>query len=325
MHYKVLVVDDETANLRLLERLFRGTYDVMSAASGAEAIELLSVHDFSLIISDQRMPGMTGIEFLKRAAEMRPQTVRIMLTGYSDAEALVEAINSGSVYKYVTKPWVNEELLQTAKRALQHCESLRAQRQLQIQHERLQNRVTSLREIILTLVGEILESETPAAADLAYQRRERAVKIGRTLRLNPTELDNVSSAAFLFDFVASNETPENIKHRVKFEQSLHAIRTAPEFEEVLSILSFSDEHFDGTGAPNGYAGEEIPLTARIITVADVAARATVAGNSIKTDEQLSAALRQAAGSRLDPEVVDAIAGHDILQIPTDPSGAVMHI
>src|SRR5215210_6797600 len=99
MTYKILIVDDEPANLRLLERLFRREYQVISAESGSEALELLKRHDIALIISDQRMPFMTGIEFLKFAAQMRPQTVRIILTGYTDVNALIESINSGIVYK----------------------------------------------------------------------------------------------------------------------------------------------------------------------------------------------------------------------------------
>src|SRR5687768_16473800 len=109
MKYKILVVDDEPVNLRLLERLFRRTHDVISAASGTEALKMLEMHDVALIVSDQRMPGMTGIDFLKQAATLRPRTVRIILTGYTDVNYLVEAINSGVVYKYITKPWVNED------------------------------------------------------------------------------------------------------------------------------------------------------------------------------------------------------------------------
>ena len=71
MKYKILIVDDEPANLRLLERLFRVEFQVITATSGAEGLELLKMHDVALILSDQRMPGMTGIEFLKRAAQLR--------------------------------------------------------------------------------------------------------------------------------------------------------------------------------------------------------------------------------------------------------------
>jgi CheY-like chemotaxis protein len=118
MKYKILIVDDEKENLRLLERLFRRTHDVFEATSGAEGIKMLELHDIELIISDQRMPGMTGIEFLKLASQLRPNTVRIILTGYTDVNDLVDVINSGVVYKYITKPWVNEDLIQTVARGL---------------------------------------------------------------------------------------------------------------------------------------------------------------------------------------------------------------
>ncbi|HYY93029.1 MAG TPA: response regulator, partial [Pyrinomonadaceae bacterium] len=90
MTYKIMIVDDEPANLRLLERLFRRGYQVISAGSGEEALRLLEQHDVALLITDQRMPGMTGTELLKRVAPLRPQMARIILTGYTDVGALVE-------------------------------------------------------------------------------------------------------------------------------------------------------------------------------------------------------------------------------------------
>ena len=86
--------------------------------SGAEALQLLDRHDVALIISDQRMPSMTGIDLLKRTVSVRPQMVKILLTGYTDVGALIEAINSGLVYRYLTKPWNNEDLRVTVSRAI---------------------------------------------------------------------------------------------------------------------------------------------------------------------------------------------------------------
>src|SRR5215216_4382397 len=123
MPYKIMIVDDEPANLRLLERLFRRDYQVISAGSGEEALRLLEQHDVALLITDQRMPG---IELLKRTAPLRPHTVRIILTGYTDVTSLVEAINCGEVYKYVTKPWNNDDLRQTVSRAIEHYETTKA-------------------------------------------------------------------------------------------------------------------------------------------------------------------------------------------------------
>src|SRR2546421_1825163 len=147
MAYKIMVVDDEPANLRLLERLFRNDYEVLTAESGAEAMHLLEQHDVALIITDQRMPEITGIEFLKRTANLRPHMVRILLTGYTDVETLVEAINSGQVYKYVTKPWNNDELRLTVSRALEHYETTKAHHELEMTNKRLMARLKEIQDL----------------------------------------------------------------------------------------------------------------------------------------------------------------------------------
>jgi DNA-binding NtrC family response regulator len=147
MRYKIMVVDDEEANLRVLERLFRAEYEIVTAGAGAEALRLLQQHDVALVITDQRMPDMTGVELLKRTAGLRPHMVRIILTGYTDAETLVEAINSGLVYKYVTKPWNNEELRLTISRALEHYETTKARHELEMSNQRLVARLNEIQQL----------------------------------------------------------------------------------------------------------------------------------------------------------------------------------
>jgi len=161
VYYKILIVDDEPANLRLLERLFRHDYEVITAESGEEALRLLSQHDAALLITDQRMPGMTGVDLVKETAMVRPRMVRIILTGYTDVDTLVEAINSGHVYKYVTKPWNNEELRLTVSRALEHHETTKAHHELEMDNQRL---VARLREIHLLAVGDEDSSREPEQA-----------------------------------------------------------------------------------------------------------------------------------------------------------------
>ncbi|MEL7140633.1 MAG: SpoIIE family protein phosphatase [Cyanobacteria bacterium J06554_3] len=108
---KLLVVDDEPDNLDLLYRTFRRDFRVFKAKSGAEALDLLNVQgEMAIIISDQRMPKMNGTEFLSRTVERFPDTIRMVLTGYTDVEDLVSAINSGKVFKYITKPWNPKKL-----------------------------------------------------------------------------------------------------------------------------------------------------------------------------------------------------------------------
>src|SRR5512143_3889480 len=104
---KVLFVDDELNILRSLERLFMDeAFTVTTAGSGEEGLSLLRDDPaFGLIVSDQRMPGMNGVEFLSRAREIAPEALRIVLTGYADLNATMDAINRGGAYRYITKPW----------------------------------------------------------------------------------------------------------------------------------------------------------------------------------------------------------------------------
>ncbi|HET7671650.1 MAG TPA: response regulator [Burkholderiales bacterium] len=106
----VLFVDDEERVLNALSALFHGTYEVHTASSGAEALELIRARRFLVIVSDQRMPGMTGVELLREARAVAPSAVRLLLTGYSDFGAIVASVNESEVFRYITKPWQQSEL-----------------------------------------------------------------------------------------------------------------------------------------------------------------------------------------------------------------------
>ncbi len=123
---KMLVVDDEPDNLDLLYRTFRRDFNVLRAESGIAALEVLATEgEVAVIISDQRMPEMKGTEFLSKTVPQFPDTMRIILTGFTDVEDLVEAINSGQVYKYITKPWDPNELKLVVQRAAETYELLK--------------------------------------------------------------------------------------------------------------------------------------------------------------------------------------------------------
>lgn len=123
---KMLVVDDEPDNLDLLYRTFRRDFNVLRAESGVMALEVLAAEgEVAVIISDQRMPEMKGTEFLSKTVPQFPDTMRIILTGFTDVEDLVEAINSGQVYKYITKPWDPNELKAVVQRAAETYELLK--------------------------------------------------------------------------------------------------------------------------------------------------------------------------------------------------------
>jgi response regulator RpfG family c-di-GMP phosphodiesterase len=108
---KIVYVDDEENNLLSFKATFRTKYNVLTAISASDAIKLLEEHlDIAIIITDQRMPNMTGVEFLHSIIEKFPLPMRILLTGYTDINALIEAVNLGKIHHYLSKPWNEEEL-----------------------------------------------------------------------------------------------------------------------------------------------------------------------------------------------------------------------
>lgn len=142
----LLLVDDEENILRSLRRLFRREgYQILTALSGAEGLELLGQHAVGVIVSDQRMPEMTGSEFLQRVKERYPETVRIILSGYTDLESVTESINIGAVYKFLTKPWEDDLLVRNVNEAFRiyelNEENQRLTTELQLANQELERRV----------------------------------------------------------------------------------------------------------------------------------------------------------------------------------------
>jgi len=120
--HRILVVDDEPRIVELLKRELGRIYKVLTATSGQEALEVLEKERVVLLVADQRMPGMNGTELMTRVVERCPDTIRILLTGYTDMNALVDAINDGQVYRYISKPWEPEELKIIVKQGIEKYE-----------------------------------------------------------------------------------------------------------------------------------------------------------------------------------------------------------
>lgn len=138
----ILFVDDEEHNLVSFKASFRTKYLVDTAPGGEEAIAILNTKQFDIIITDQRMPRMTGVEFLEKIIDTHPDTMRILLTGYTDMAAVIDAINKGKIFHYLTKPWNEEELENTIQKAYQitlERKKIRAENQhLAITNEQLE-------------------------------------------------------------------------------------------------------------------------------------------------------------------------------------------
>jgi len=115
---RLLFVDDESRILISLKAIFRADYEVTIAEGGSAALDALKKEKFDVIVSDQRMPGITGVEVLRAAREAQPQAIRMLLTGYSDLNAIIASINEGEIFRFIPKPWVNSELRETVAAAV---------------------------------------------------------------------------------------------------------------------------------------------------------------------------------------------------------------
>ncbi len=159
--YLILVVDDEEDNLELLERTLRRNYRIQKARNGEEGLRVLEKENIDMIITDQRMPHMTGVEMLNKTFEKYPDVIRIILTGYTDVDDLIDAINQGHVYRYITKPWEPRELRITVKRALESY-------QLRLENKKLMDDLINSEK--LAVVGQV-------AGSIAHEIKNQLVGI----------------------------------------------------------------------------------------------------------------------------------------------------
>ena len=184
--FSILYVDDEESNLRIFKDTFRRNYIIFTAISGKEGIEILDNNTIDLVLSDQRMPEMTGVEFLRYTMDKYPEPNRILITGYSDISAIENAINHAHIFQYVQKPWNEKKLSSVIKSALsiydleqenkkQKTELIEAKRKAEesdrLKTEFIQNMSHEIRtplNSILGFSGLIKESELPAKEQGRY-------------------------------------------------------------------------------------------------------------------------------------------------------------
>lgn len=273
--YTILVVDDELSNIDLLKRTLRREYDIISATSGFEALDLLSSYDsdVALIISDQRMPGMSGTEFMSRTLNTHPYALRILLTGYSDIEAMIDGINECELFQYIQKPWDSSELKFLVSKAIDNYRLTLTKNSL----------LKQLRELLYTTIQAISDAlDEKDAYTHGHSKRVTlyALILGRAMNLDNSKLEKLQLGGLLHD-IGKIGTPEKIlnkpggltheefdiikKHPGKGREILKNIR---QLKEISAWLRSHHEKYDGGGYPDGLKGDEIPLPARILAVAD---------------------------------------------------------
>jgi response regulator RpfG family c-di-GMP phosphodiesterase len=303
--HRILAVDDEGSILKALERLLRRAgYQVETAESGAAGLAILEAAEtaFDLIISDQRMPEMNGAEFLEKAKALTSDAGRILLTGYSDFDALVDAVNKGEIHRYMNKPWNDEELLLTIRQTIEQV-TLRREHQemalvIQRQNEELQKLNKNLEHKVLQrsrqlvkqkesfddtsmdlfrMLSTLVEMLSPPLGEYLLHVGRLSRQVAKLLGLERETCDLIEIAG-LFHDAGLVGVPERLLYTEHSEMgetvfsnySQHPVITAVCFESVSTYAGVGDiiinhhEYMDGSGYPNQRKGEEIPLGSRIV-------------------------------------------------------------
>ncbi|NRB39073.1 MAG: response regulator [Pseudomonadales bacterium] len=341
---KVLFVDDEPFILATLKRLFRNSQlDVTVANNGEEAIKLIEEQHFDLVMSDMRMPGKSGTEVLKSAAELQPQSQRILLTGYSDLNTTIEAINLGHVHQYVSKPWNDQAL----KDVLEACLQTIATQKLQQLHTRQLNRclrrqmhinkdieinqfsaIQKSRQTLQTNLGicvqffsQITQMRLPARRDEVPNPADIVNQVGISLGLNDTQRQHLYMAA-LFRHIGKSAFPDALI-KTPFEKLTATQKKAyqqhpnigakyfashTQFEQVALIVQQHREFCNGTGFPKGLKSESICMEAKILcAVCDYCDwQTTELKSHSKTAKEAINALKKQSHKHYDSRVVEAI-------------------
>lgn len=353
----LLCVDDEPNILSALRRLFRPCgYRVLVAEGGAQGLEILRGEPVDLVISDMRMPHMDGAQFLKVVKQEWPDVVRILLTGYADIGSTIEAINQGEIYRYITKPWTDEDMALTVRQALERkalerekerlealaLEQNEALRQLNESLEaKVQERTADLqkanervKQSFLTAVkiySTLMEMRHPILA--GHSRRVAALARSMAIRMgmNNMGVQNVFVAGMLHDIgkIGFNDVlltrpvrtmgPEDLDvYRKHPQDGENALMALDELAAVSKLVRHHHERFDGLGFPDSLTGHDIPLGARLLAVANDYDSLQIGTFSALhfTPEEARQTLEKDRGKRYDPQVLDALTA--VLAAPPKP-------
>jgi len=264
----LLCIDDEPHILNSLKRLFNDLdLQVLTATSAFQAMEVMQRHSISVILCDNRMHGMTGIEFFQRVKAISPESVRIMLTGHADVKSAIDAINRGEVYRFITKPWDDNELKD---------EVLNAFNRYQMIHSLKRADEATLLSLAQTV--ELKDHYTKGHCDRVANY---AMKIAGALNLPKETQRYIKYGSWLHDIgkigvpesilnysgLLSQDQMQVIKNHCWW--GVEVARQAQLPETVIRIILYHHERYDGNGYPVGLKGNEIPLEARIVSVSDI--------------------------------------------------------
>ena len=329
--HTILAIDDEENNLLLLQRTLRNKYTILLASSGEEALEIINKRgeDISLIVSDQKMPFMEGTEFFRKISGNYPNIVKILLTGHSNIDILVEAINECHLFQYVLKPFEPEQLCLIVESGIKKYE-------LSTSKIHILQDLSELFYKTIKSIAHALDAKDKYTHGHSMRVTLYSLALAKTLNLNDELLEEIETTGLLHD-IGKIAIPEKIllKPGKLTAEEYEIIKTHPELGTKLvgginklklisKWLKHHHERYDGKGYPEGLAGEDIPISSRIIAIADTydAMTSSRAYRSALLHKDAIDEIKRCSGTQFDSELVKLFVSisDEIELIKQDPDG-----
>ncbi len=302
----VLFVDDEVSILHEIQKLFSDDAIVrlLVASGGEEALEIIRTEDVWLVVSDSHMPGISGIELLERIRHISPTTGRILMTANADLKTAIDAINISEAFRFIIKPWDNNELQFIVHEGLQRAEVVR-----ELAHSE---------EGAINSIAQAIELKDPCTRGHCDRVAEYAAALAMRIGLSEGKIIHVKYGGWLHDCgkIGVPGSVLNFPGRLD-EPSLKIIHKHPLWgaelarqaslpTKVVNMILYHHEKYDGSGYPYGLKGEEIALEARIVTIADVfdCLRTRRPYRAAYTSDQVREIMQEMSESYFDPHLME---------------------
>ncbi|GFO54487.1 two-component system response regulator [Geomonas sp. Red276] len=301
---EILFVDDDNLILRFSRDLFLSKgVSILTATNAEEALEFFIDHEIAVVVSDNQMPGMTGLEFLSHVKSISPDTVKVLISAFVDLPTALAAINGSEVFRYLIKPWKNEEILEVVKEGLKRYRMVHTMRRED--------------EAVLRSLAQTIELKDPRTKGHCDRVAVYALMIAEAMRIPKEVQRQIKYGSWLHDCgkIGVSEAILNGTEgltELEFEtMKMHTHWGADVAEKAglsdvaRNIIQYHHERFDGSGYPAGLAGEEIPVETRIVSVADVYDALIMDRPYRKSfpTGQAREMVRSLSGTALDPEIV----------------------
>ena len=271
--FSILIVDADKKDSILIEETLKYTYDIFKTDNIKEALTIINEKDINIIISDQRIAGEDGVTFLKQTQKISPKTIRVLLTECSDTQTLINAINEAKIYRYIKRPCNSSELSLVMNSIAEYLA-------LKEENDKLLFDLKKLFTGTISAITDALDGKNPYIFGKSRRVAFCAIKLAQSLGLSEEEIGKIDLAGLLHD-IGMIGIPEKVLNKPgKFsteekmilkqhvENGISILKDIKQLKDVLEIIKYHHEQYDGNGYPFGLKGEEIPLGSRIIAIAD---------------------------------------------------------